>query len=380
MDIEAFRKANVTAFDKGKFLNVFNEPRTTSKMAYFEQDGICYFATDERKGYDPVFKLFGTGHKNIAITTNYDATSESVKGVLLLHKSTATKFTVTTGKSVKVSSKACQKVEIDIAKDLKAKYPVPTNVSPIVSDIQSESASVKDDQGRYKSCGMRTVHRLYLATAYVILRKLHAAQRDGVVALIVDKGGRIVSWGRKNPDVPCWHGETSAIMGLGGKIPKGSSVYSTLKPCNMCAGLIHDASGGDAKVFWGQDDPGSMAADTILEKEKTGHVLDGNKSHDGARGILLGKKTDTADNRKPMATTLGTNFDSQKKVGKKSTIDYIVTDSAATLIRESERVLKSKYDKYQAAPDAFNENTAFVVRYLTDFLAQLGLKPEDLGK
>src|SRR5690348_11136335 len=30
-----------------------------------------------------------------------------------------------------------------------------------------------------------------------------------------------LSWGRKNPAVPCWHGETSAIMGLGGKIPAG---------------------------------------------------------------------------------------------------------------------------------------------------------------
>ena len=39
-------------------------------------------------------------------------------------------------------------------------------------------------------------------------------------------------------------------MALGGRIPAGSCVYSTLKPCNMCAGTINDASGDNAKVFW----------------------------------------------------------------------------------------------------------------------------------
>src|SRR5690349_16183389 len=70
----------------------------------------------------------------------------------------------------------------------------------------------------------RQVHQLrdahcpppYMATAFTILRKLHGSNsRDGVVALIVEKNGRIISWGRKNPAVPCRHGETRAIMGLG---------------------------------------------------------------------------------------------------------------------------------------------------------------------
>src|SRR3546814_4744515 len=88
--------------------------------------------------------------------------------------------------------------------------------------------------------GTRTVHRLYLATAFILLRKKHASgTKDGVVALVVDKVGNIVSWGMKNPDVSCWHGETSAVMRLGGHVPEGGCVFSTLKPCKMCAGLIH---------------------------------------------------------------------------------------------------------------------------------------------
>ena len=47
--------------------------------------------------------------------------------------------------------------------------------------------------------------------------------------------------------------------------------------------------------------------------------------------------------------------------------------------REAEKVLKAKQDKYGKAPTDFNENTAFVVRYLTEFLAKLGIRPENLG-
>lgn len=166
-------------------------------------------------------------------------------------------------------------------------------------------------------------------------------------------------------------------MALGGTIPAGSCVYSTLKPCNMCAGTINDASGGNAKVFWGQDDPGSMAGDTKLDKTRMGRLLDGNKTQTGARAILL----EDADKQKtrPMATALGTSFDAQKRAGKKSTIDYIVTDEAAIIVKEAEKVLKAKQEKYGKAPTDFNENTAFVVRYLTEFLTKLGVRPENLG-
>ena len=378
MDLATFQAANVKTCDKGRFLNDFNDPRSTKKLAYFEQDGECYVATDDKKPYDPIFKLCAAGFSGFKAATNYDVTSESAKGALLLHKATATRYTATHGATHKIASKTFKVVEIGVAEALKAKYPVPSNVSPIVADMQAETASVKDEKGSYTSCGMRTVHRLYLATAFVILRKLHGVTRDGVVALVVDKGGRIISWGRKTPAVPCWHGETSSIMGLGGKIPAGSCVYSTLKPCNMCSGLIHDASRGDAKVFWGQDDPGSMAENTVLERTRQGHVLDGNKSHGGARGILLGAKT--SPDRKAMATQLASDFNAQKRGGLKSTIDYITTKEAAAVVIEAEKALKSKYDKYKAGPEKFNENTAFVVRYLTAFLSQLGLSPDDLGK
>ena len=377
MDQTAFNAKNLSDGDKSRFLNAFNEARTTLQMAYFEADGTCYTATNETGPYGPLFKLCSTGFKNFKAIANYDITSASELGAMMLHGVTCERYKAGPGTSQKIPSKTFKKVEIKVANDLRKEYPVPANVSPIISDIQSESASVKHD-GKYASCGTRTVHRLYLATAFTILHKLHApSSRDGVVALIVEKNGRIISWGRKNPDVSCWHGETSAIMALGGTIPAGSCVYSTLKPCNMCAGTINDASGGNAKVFWGQDDPGSMAVDTKLDQTRMGRLLDGNKTQAGARAILL--EDAKGDKTNPMATALEKSFDAQKKGGKKSTIDYIVTPEAEIIVREAEKFLKAKQDKYGKAPTDFNENTAFVVRYLTEFLGKLGVRAENLG-
>lgn len=348
-------------------------------MAYFEDQGVCYTATSTAKSpYGALFKLCGAGIKRFKATVNYEVPSAGELGALTLHDASWEGFKASYGTSHKISSKAFKTVEIKVAEQLRAKYPIPDNVSPIISDIQSESASVKGAKGEYTSCGTRTVHRLYLATAFTILRKLHGADsRDGVVALVVEKNGRIIGWGRKNPAIPCWHGETSAIMGLGGRIPAGSCVYSTLKPCKMCGGIIHDASGGNAKVFWGQDDPGSMAASTKLDETGTGRLLDGNKAQNGARAILL----KDAENKTatPMSQKLGQSFAAQKGDGAKSTIDYIVTDEAAVIVKEAEKFLKAKQQKYGTAPKDFNENTAFVVRYLTEFMGKLGLQPENLG-
>ena len=80
-----------------------------------------------------------------------------------------------------------------------------------------------------------------------------------------------------------------------------------------------------------------------------------------------------------MATALGESFDAQRKGGKKSTVDYIVTPEAQIIVREAEKFLKAKQAKYGRAPTDFNENTAFVVRYLTEFLGKLGVHPENLG-
>lgn len=366
MDLDTFRKTNTTLKHKGAVKSALGEfpPR---KVAVFEHKGALYYAM-EGGSYTPIFKLFGAGFKNINILTNYDVVLPADEGVLMLHGSKATKII---GK-FNQNSDSEYLCTIRMKEKLAEVYPVPGRPGGLVSDIQAATASVKNDDG-YETSGTHTVHRLYMATAYTILRKLHGHDRDGVVALVADKEGRVISWGRKNPEVPCWHGETSAIMRLGGKLPKGACVFSTLKPCNMCAGLIHHASGGDAKVYWGQDDPGRMAEDTVLEREKCGSLLDGNKAHMGARGIMLGAKG--AKDRQGMAEKLGSDFGGQKKI--KSTIDYIMTDEGKQIVMAAEDMLKNKHQKYSTSLG--NEYTHAVIQYLVSFMRQLKIDPDSLG-
>jgi tRNA(Arg) A34 adenosine deaminase TadA len=50
-------------------------------------------------------------------------------------------------------------------------------------------------------------------------------------------------------------------------IPPGARIYTTLKPCRMCAGLIWCAAADVAslRVFYAQDDPGPGARETVLD-------------------------------------------------------------------------------------------------------------------
>lgn len=244
-------------------------------------------------------------------------------------------------------------------------YKVPTAKTTVVNDIQSFTASVKDKDGSYKTAGTHTVHRLYLATAFLLLRKKHQGNsKDGVVSLVVDKTGNIVSWGMKNPLVSCWHGETSAIMALGGVLPQDGCVFSTLKPCKMCAGLIFDGGGQKTRAFYGQVDAGKDADRTVLDTG-LGRALD---AHKGG-GLPYGLVVKSGDAKVPLGGTLQQNFLAQKATGQSSPIKYINSDAAADLMNATEEALKSKITKYSASGN-LNPNTKRAVEYLVEFLKQ----------
>jgi tRNA(Arg) A34 adenosine deaminase TadA len=380
MNKDTFRGHNTTGGDLNVLKKAFAEG--TPKAAFFvrENTTVYYSVKSSDMAYDPIWALFGTGWQPRAMFTNYDDQSISEQGILkLIGGETAVTKLDGEGCNGKVTGKVPRKITMGVSAQLATLYPVPGGKKQLVTDIQSESASIKADTGSIVVAGNRNVHRLYLATAFTILRKQHVGTtRDGVVAMIVDRSGNIISWGRKNPEVPCWHGETSSIMRLGGEIPEGCCVYSTLKPCHMCSSLIQQASGGKVKVFWGQDDPAEAAKNTDLDKNRTGSLLDGNKPHHAsARAIVLGAK------KEAMATSLDTKFKDQQRTkgGKKSTIDYVTSGSVDDLLIGAEKALVSKHKKYQDTEQEEwgNENTNAVIKYLISFLKDtLKLSPEGL--
>lgn len=61
--------------------------------------------------------------------------------------------------------------------------------------------------------------------------------------------------------VEAWHAAT------GDPLPRGARVYTSLKPCALCAGLLWDAAEDpwSIEVVFARDDPGRYARDTVLD-------------------------------------------------------------------------------------------------------------------
>lgn len=349
------------------------------RAAFFVREGttVMYAIAADDSPYDPLWMLFGSGYKPKDAYVSYAERSSSENGILKLLGERTTVHQVADASVLATRRLAAyRRITMDVGAALSPLFAVPGAKENLVADIQAENPSVKADTGSIVFEGTRNVHRLYMAAAFTLLRKKHGAgDKDGVVALVVDGSGNIVSWGQKNPDVPCWHGETSAIMRLGGRLPGKCCIYSTLKPCHMCASLIHQMSGGNAKVFWGQNDPAKAAAKTDLDTSRMGRILDGNKPHaEGAKAVLIGARKEV------MSTKVGSAFKAQKKTGEKSTIDYITTPAAADFLKQAEAALVDKYKKYQKPESEFgNENTRRVADYLIRFLRDtVKVAPEGL--
>lgn len=102
-------------------------------------------------------------------------------------------------------------------------------------------------------------------------RTLHLYDRP-VAAIVASAQGEILSWGLNSNSVrKLRHAEYNAVRALGdasgGPLPRGARVYSTLKPCRLCAGAIWQASEDPAsiRVIYAEDDPGALARGTALD-------------------------------------------------------------------------------------------------------------------
>jgi tRNA(Arg) A34 adenosine deaminase TadA len=85
-----------------------------------------------------------------------------------------------------------------------------------------------------------------------------------IACVIVDQDGRIIGWGRNHNAVGAsLHGEVMAVLNYqrlnATPIPPNSRIYSTLKPCYMCAGLLVTAAPG-CTVISGEDDVNIVAS------------------------------------------------------------------------------------------------------------------------
>lgn len=224
--------------------------------------------------------------------------------------------------------------------------------------------------------GFHTIHRLYMAAAFRILRaKQFPGGREGVAAILVDATGKILSWGLKNPAHPALHGETTALLGYGGDLPANVRMYTTLKPCKMCAGWITTLSGGGHGVFYGQNDPTSAAENTDLDRSRTGALLSGKRQVPGVRGIVPLSSSGEKYN-----ITLAEMLDQDYQEVGQSIIDFASSNTARDDYARSNRMFEAKIRKYASTQRTDkNRNVWAVLSYLTGFLNHIGVPTDGLA-
>jgi len=91
-----------------------------------------------------------------------------------------------------------------------------------------------------------------------------------IAAVLVSSDGRLLGWAvNSSSRNKTQHAEVKLIQGYvrkSGPLPVGSKIYTTLKSCKMCAGMIWNAAldPRSLQVFFDQDDPGPKARKTVL--------------------------------------------------------------------------------------------------------------------
>jgi deoxycytidylate deaminase len=98
---------------------------------------------------------------------------------------------------------------------------------------------------------------------------LHDYDRD-IACLLVDSGGEILAYGlNSNSKNKTLHAEVNMVQRFfrekGVKLPAGAKIYTTRKPCKMCAGMIHDWCDNPAalEIHYLEDDKSSQ--NTVLD-------------------------------------------------------------------------------------------------------------------
>lgn len=87
----------------------------------------------------------------------------------------------------------------------------------------------------------------------------HYGQNTGGV--LVSGQGKLLAWGvNSNLANPTLHGELNLVQFVqirtgGAQLPSNGTLYTTLEPCEMCAGMLHVTAPGNFRVVAGQADP-----------------------------------------------------------------------------------------------------------------------------
>lgn len=108
--------------------------------------------------------------------------------------------------------------------------------------------------------------------AFAVVEAVHGRYRNNpqrgrgyhgqnIGGVLVAGDGRLLAWGvNTNLGNTTLHGEVNIVQCFqsktgGAQLPSNGTLYTTLEPCEMCAGMLHVTTPGNFRVVCGQDDP-----------------------------------------------------------------------------------------------------------------------------
>jgi tRNA(Arg) A34 adenosine deaminase TadA len=158
-----------------------------------------------------------------------------------------------------------------------------------VPDIVSPNVNILSDIRTNDHQGLHTVHRIYMMAAYALLSSRVIKQSanlpggKNIGVLMVSPQGQIIGYGvNTNTANGTFHAEVNCLQsyykfnkkGYAG-IPLDTRIYSTLQPCEMCAGMIWEAAVEPTSllVYYGMIDPGQLKGGTKLSKMRRERLL-----------------------------------------------------------------------------------------------------------
>ncbi len=104
--------------------------------------------------------------------------------------------------------------------------------------------------------GFHNIPRLYLMAALLLEHRSGAA----VLAMVANASGLVIATGSKwHGEKGCGHAEVRALFSIKGRVPDRAMLFSTLRPCTMCAGLIQAVFSANGKQYWARPDPSNAA-------------------------------------------------------------------------------------------------------------------------
>lgn len=232
---------------------------------------------------------------------------------------------------------------------------------------------------------MHTLDRIYMMVAFSLVtnrfvRTYKKAELQGanIGAVLVSRTGSILAWSLNTKEFnSTMHAEVNLLQSyylLTAEADlRGTRLYTTLKPCRMCAGMIAYYGRGEIEVFYGQNDAGEDAQGTALDGSHRLHALDGSapdfkgvkalqpSTATGSLAGLLEAERERTKAQGTIATTLGLR-------------------GSEVLMRSAVRTMGAKLAKYQT-PHAvdLNDNVARVLRHVEPFLVSLGAAPRQIA-